>query len=145
MRPLRATLRTAGLLLAAFAGPANVQAEATCERVEYVMGTMLRVAVTATSEELACQAVDSAFAIVHRLDSLLSNYKPDSEISQLTQRAPERLTASPVVVRFIHETLGFWRASGGALNPAVRGVQIGVRPRFRQNLGLTPINVKISV
>ncbi len=94
-------------------------ADDSCERVEYVMGTMLRVTVTATSRADACTAVDSAFAVVHRLDSLLSNYRPDSDISRLAQRAPEPVTVAPIVFDFIQETLTWAHASGGVLNPAI--------------------------
>jgi len=89
------------------------------ERSEYVMGTMLTLSVESADSALGQAALDTAFATVHRLDRLLSNYRPKSEISQIAAQAPNAVAVSPETFHFLVQTLWWTNLSSGALNPAV--------------------------
>lgn len=91
----------------------------TVQRSEYVMGTMLSLELESPDSASGRAALDTAFAAVHRLDRLLSNYRPESEISQIAVHAPDPLSVSPETFRFLMQTLIWSERSGGALNPAV--------------------------
>ncbi|MBI2348126.1 MAG: FAD:protein FMN transferase, partial [Deltaproteobacteria bacterium] len=58
--------------------------------VRYVMGTLLDITLYHHDSLEARNSLDKAFALAQRLDDLLSNYKSQSEINRLNQRAGER-------------------------------------------------------
>jgi len=68
------------------------------EFVREKMGGPFRVVVYAGDESAAGKAADAAFARVDRLNSILSDYTPDSEISRLSQRAADGPMPEPVPV-----------------------------------------------
>jgi thiamine biosynthesis lipoprotein len=110
---------TVFLTLLGACGVADDHSQSTHERTEYVMGTMLHVRVEAVSDSLARLGVDSAFAVVHRLDGLLSNYDSSSEIRAVSQEAPEVVSVSEETFDFMHRTMAWAHLTGGALNPAI--------------------------
>jgi FAD:protein FMN transferase len=57
------------------------------EAVEPHMGTLVKITVYAASEQDARGAFRAAFDRIHALDETLSDYKPESELSQVTRRA----------------------------------------------------------
>lgn len=94
-------------------------ADVTRSRVEYVMGTMLEVRVAAADSTTAGVALDTAFAVVHRLDSTLSNYRSDSEISRMAASAPAPVPVSDDTFEFVRRSLELAELSGGAFDPTV--------------------------
>ena len=65
-------------------------------------------------------AADAAFDEVRQLDDLLSNYKPDSEWSQVNQRAAEGpVKVSPELFRLLSDCMEFSRQSDGAFDITV--------------------------
>src|SRR5690606_17903805 len=62
--------------------------------VEPHMGTLVRIMVYAPDVQAARAAISRGFARVRELDLVLSDYKPDSELSRLTTSA----VATPVAV-----------------------------------------------
>ena len=65
-------------------------------------------------------AVDAAFEEVRRLDDVLSNYKRDSQWSEINRRAAERPVAvSPEVLRLLEACMEYSRASEGAFDITV--------------------------
>jgi thiamine biosynthesis lipoprotein len=65
-------------------------------------------------------AVDDAFESVARLDSLLSTYKPDSDISIVNRNAggaPTRV--APLVLAVLDSSLFYWKLTGGAFDVTV--------------------------
>jgi thiamine biosynthesis lipoprotein len=56
------------------------------ESVEPHMGTLVRITLYAAGEDEARGAFDAAFARIRALDQTFSDYKPDSELNQLTTR-----------------------------------------------------------
>jgi thiamine biosynthesis lipoprotein len=54
------------------------------------MGTLVRITVYTASPDEAREAFRAGFDRIRDLDDTLSDYKPDSELSQITRRAPGR-------------------------------------------------------
>jgi thiamine biosynthesis lipoprotein len=66
------------------------------------------------------RAVEAAFDEVQRLDNLLSNYKPESEWSQVNAHGAERpVKVSPELFRLLSDCQGYSRASDGAFDITV--------------------------
>jgi len=88
-------------------------------RTEYVMGTVLEVRVEADDSALAAAAVDTAFAVVRRLDRLLSNYDSTSELSRIGREAPAAVQVSPPTLDFVRRSLELADRTGGVLEPTI--------------------------
>jgi thiamine biosynthesis lipoprotein len=73
------------------------------------------------SQAAAHAAIAAAFAEISRLEGILSDYDPQSELSRLSQAAP---TAAPVPVsadlwRVLREAVAWRDASAGAFDPTI--------------------------
>ncbi|HEV3197445.1 MAG TPA: FAD:protein FMN transferase [Bryobacteraceae bacterium] len=65
-------------------------------------------------------AADAAFDEVRRLDDLLSNYKPESEWSEINRRAAEKpMKLSPEMFRLLSACVDYSRESEGAFDISV--------------------------
>jgi len=91
------------------------------ERVWPAMGTLFRAAASATDSAAALAALRAARATVARLDSLLSSYRPDSEVSELGRGAGSGawVDLSPETVRLLVSSLEWARRTDGAFDPTV--------------------------
>lgn len=71
------------------ANPLTTQANSLKEyrEVRYVMGTLLDITLYHHDAQEARYFLDEAFSLAQRLDALLSNYKPQSELNRLNQKA----------------------------------------------------------
>jgi thiamine biosynthesis lipoprotein len=66
------------------------------------------------------QAMQAAFDEIDRIDRLMSNYKPDSPLSQLNRNAARQaVTVEPELFDFIAECLRYSRLSDGAFDITV--------------------------
>lgn len=84
------------------------------------MGASFTVAVYGEDRIRLQGAVESAFDEVRRLDQLLSNYKPDSEWSEVNRDAAERaVPVSPELLRLLDACLEYSRLSQGAFDISV--------------------------
>lgn len=120
MRRARRALVT---FLWAVAVPAAAFAQ-ELQRFEFAqphMGTIFRVVVYAPGEARAAAAADEAFALAARLDSLLSDYRDDSEIAELARRAgdgrPYRVDEATFDVLVKAKGVAGW--TEGAFDPTV--------------------------
>lgn len=75
-------------------GGACERTSRSTERTEMHMGTLVSVRIDGPSQPEAHALVDAAFAAIGAVDARFSNYKPDSELSQLNRSAWE--DAQPV-------------------------------------------------
>ncbi len=83
-------------------------------RMELVMGTLLQISVQADNKAEAEKSLEAGFAEVRRWDELLSNYKPNSEISRINREAyPESVTTSGEIVRFLVASQNLSRETSG--------------------------------
>jgi thiamine biosynthesis lipoprotein len=95
------------------------------EAVEPHMGTLFRIELYASSRDEAAPAFAAAFARIHELDLVFSDYDPASEAMRLcrdSQETPVRLSADLFFVLDAASRLSDW--SGGAFDvtaaPAIR-------------------------
>jgi thiamine biosynthesis lipoprotein len=104
----------AAVLLACEAGALQL------ERNTDAMGTTFSVVLYGSDEASMNDAVDAAFEEVHRLDALLSNYRPASEWSRINRDAAARPVAvSPELFRLLSDCFEYSRASEGAFDVTV--------------------------
>jgi FAD:protein FMN transferase len=113
----------AGLFLAAFtlaSAPVAEQLAPYVYKKKYAMGTVFEIVAYDTSSARAAGAIDKAFEEIVRLDGVMSNYKPSSDLSRLNQSAhfhPE--TVPPDLYRVIREALRYSELSGGEFDISV--------------------------
>ena len=90
------------------------------EKSADAMGSTYTIAVYGEDRVKMEAAVDAAFEEVFRLDSLLSNYKPDSEWSEVNRRAAERpVEVSPELFELLSKCEEYSRVSDGAFDITV--------------------------
>ena len=90
------------------------------EKSTDAMGATFSVVLYGSDQESVNQAIDAAFEEAHRLDELLSNYKPASEWSRINRDA----AVSPVVVssesfQLLSDCIEYSRASEGTFDVTV--------------------------
>ena len=84
------------------------------------MGTTFSVVVYGSDPAAMNEAVDTAFEEAHRLDALLSNYRPESEWSRINREAAARpATTSPELLAFLSDCIDYSRASEGTFDVTV--------------------------
>lgn len=143
--------------------PKPVTPEARVDGVTAAMGTTYTIEMYGTDRISMNSAMNQAFEEVHRLDNLLSNYIPDSEVSRVNQDAAngpvkisrelfrllERCTDDSrrsdgtfdITVGPLMQVWGFYRDSGHLASRAA--VQKAMQSVGWQNIVLDPINLSI--
>ena len=90
------------------------------EKSADAMGSTYSIAIYGTDRVEMEAAVDAAFDEVHRLDEMLSNYKPDSEWSEVNRHAAERpMKISPELFQLLSACVAYSRESEGAFDISV--------------------------
>ena len=90
------------------------------EAVEDAMGSSFMLVLHGPDRAARDAAADAAFAEVHRLDRLLSNYKPASEWSRVNRQAAEgAVHVSDELFSLLSACLEYSRRSGGAFDITV--------------------------
>ncbi len=110
-----AVLAIAAVLAAAGAPPSAVREEA-----RWLMGTLAVIRVEADDEPTAAAAVQSAWAALDEVDSLMSTWREDSDLAQVNRDAaagPVSVAAATATV--LDGALAMAAASGGAFDPTV--------------------------
>lgn len=115
------------LFLAACSGGASTSVETAptfYDLTEPAMGTQFRIAAYGDDLFEMIVAVEEAMARVHELDALLSDYKADSEVSRLAERAKtaqpdEWIPISPELAAVLSTGLEIANASEGAFDPTL--------------------------
>lgn len=108
--------------LALFAAVVLVQAAGALqlERSTDAMGTTFSIVLYGSDQESMNQAIDAAFEEVHRLDALLSNYRPASEWSRINREAAAGPVAvSPELFLLLSDCIEYSRVSEGAFDLTV--------------------------
>lgn len=87
---------------------------------KYAMGTVFDIVAYADSPRHASAAIDLAFQEIVRLDQVMSNFKPDSDLSQLNRTAHFQVqNVVPDLYRVVVESLRYSRLSGGKFDITV--------------------------
>ena len=86
-------------------------------REEPIMGTRIAVEVWHADTAAAEAAIDAVIAEMRRIDSLMSTYKPESQVSQVNREAAAGpVKVDPELARLVARALEFSRMSGGAFD-----------------------------
>jgi len=87
---------------------------------KYIMGTVFEVVMYDTSAERADQAMDATLEEIVRLDWVMSDYKPDSELSRLNRTAHfQAQKVSPDLYRVMTESLRYSKLSDGKFDVTI--------------------------
>jgi thiamine biosynthesis lipoprotein len=114
----RATALVSLLLIAFFVQASENQAPVY--KKKYIMGTVFEIAAYDQSREHASNAIEEAFQEIVRIDDLLSNYKPDSALSNLNRTAHFHAEkVPPDVYRVIDQSMHFSRLSDGKFDISI--------------------------
>lgn len=113
--------RTAGLVAAVLCASASrAGGQTKVARAWPVMGTMFVATVWGHDTATMARAIHAARDSVRLVDSLMSNYRPESEISRLNAGAggPSQ-RVSPQTMHVLRRARELWRISGGRFDPTV--------------------------
>jgi len=80
------------------------------------MGTLVRITLYAPDEEAARTAFRAAFDRIRALDGLLSDYRPDSELNQITRTAGRAVPVSEDLFAVLARSQDLSEATGGAFD-----------------------------
>ncbi len=87
------------------------------EREEAIMGTRIAVEVWHEDPAAAAAAIDAVIAEMHRIDALMSHYKPESQLSRVNRDAAAApVKVDPELSRLISRALEFSEMSAGAFD-----------------------------
>jgi len=85
-----------------------------------VMGTFSRVVVIARGEKTAQRCIEAAFEVQDRIESLMSDYREDSELSKVNREAAQGPVAvSEMTFEVLQQSVHFSRLSEGAFDVTV--------------------------
>ena len=122
-KPLVAPLvdETLTALVASTEGPDSTIAMERFEYSQKHMGCEFRVVLYCWDEKVAVAASDAAFAKIHQLDEMMSDYNPESELMQLCERARTNKgrSVSPDLLAIVKTSQEISRDSGGAFDISV--------------------------
>jgi thiamine biosynthesis lipoprotein len=123
-------------LLLAFTGAARADWH---EREEAIMGTRIAVEVWHADSAAAESAIDAVIGEMHRIDALMSTYKPESQLSRVNRDAATTpVKVDPELAELITRALEFSEMSGGAFDISYASVgylydyRAGTRPTEAQ-------------
>ncbi len=93
------------------------------ERVQLQMGTYARVLIYGGNNK----DVDAAFSEIKKLDNLLSDYNPKSEISEINNMAGKKaVKVNPQVIEVLEIAKNIAFETGGVFDPTIGALTIGV-------------------
>lgn len=108
------------LILCFGAGAQDSENQHLVYKKKYVMGTVFEIAAYGESPERVSSAIDSAFHEIVRMDDLMSNYKPESALSQLNRSAHfQAEKVPPDLYRVIERGVQLSRLSDGKFDITV--------------------------
>lgn len=110
-----------------------------------VMGTLLEVTVWEEDEARAADALRRARAAVFRVDTLMSTYRPESELSAVNRRAggDTATVVDPWTAEVLAASLAAAEETGGAFDPTV-GPLVDVWGFHRERGGIPPAAARDS-
>jgi thiamine biosynthesis lipoprotein len=107
-------LAALALLSLACAGAAHAD---WVRREEAVMGTRVYVEAWHDDPVRGEQAVDAVFAEMHRINELMSHYRPESQLSRINARAAvEPVAVDPELFELLRTSVRFSELTGGAFD-----------------------------
>jgi len=116
------TLFKSALVALLFASAAHCQSPSLrlFSETRPAMGTKFTIHLFAADERKAAEYFELAFDEIDRIEEVLSNYRPSSELSRINSRAAqEAVTTDPEVFALLRLALDFSRRSNGAFDITV--------------------------
>jgi thiamine biosynthesis lipoprotein len=115
--------QSAKILSLAAACSLSSSAQPTLQRFHQTraaMGTIFTIDINATDQATAEQDMDLAFDEIDRLEALLSNYRPSSELSRISREAGSApVVTDPETFHFLERSFYWSRVSNGAFDITV--------------------------
>mgnify|MGYP000184977319 CR=1 FL=1 len=120
-----------------------------------IMGTDINITLWHSDERLAQKAASLVESEMHRIDGLLSPYKPESELSQLNRSASKKpFVASPELFRIVERALHYSRLSEGAFDISFaavgqhydyrKGLQPDAKTKAKYLSGINFLNIELD-
>ena len=105
------------------------------------MGTRIAVELWSGDPAAGQAASDAVLAEMRRVDALMSHYKPESQLSQINQRAAsEAVRVDPELVALIQRALALSRLTGGAFD--ITYASVGYLYDYREHVRPTDDQVR---
>jgi thiamine biosynthesis lipoprotein len=102
-------------------------------REEAVMGTRIAVELWADDDAAGQRALDAVIDEMRRVDALMSHYRPESQLSQVNQRAAqEPVRVDPELSGLIERAAGLSELTGGAFD--ITYASVGYLYDYRRHL-----------
>lgn len=99
---------------------ASIHKEGLVHKKQYAMGTVFDIAAYGSSPSRMSRAIDQAFKEVVRLDHVMSDYIPDSDLSRINRTAHYRAESIPAdLYKVIQQSLVYSRLSMGEFDITV--------------------------
>ena len=128
------------VIFACFSCAGQLKVSEPIERVQSHMGTYGRILIYGGSNE----DIDAAFSKINELDSLLSDYNPNSEISEINRSAGIKpFKADEQVIEVLELSKEVASQTNGVFDPTIGALTIGVY-RFGRETNVTPSPEDIS-
>jgi thiamine biosynthesis lipoprotein len=132
----------AGLLLGTLCAP-RAHAE-WMERTEAIMGTRVYVQLWADDPAKGDAAIEAVMADMRRIDTLMSHYKPESELSQINARAnQEPVAVDKELFDLIKVALHFSEITEGAFD--ITYASVGYMYDYRRHIHPTEAQIKAAL
>ena len=114
---------TAVYVLATLSHPVAAQPTDLHRQSRRVMGTLAEIQVYHSDASVASRAMSAALDEMERVDRLLSNYQPDSELSRMNATAAKApFHASPELYAFVQRCRDYFGESKGTFDPTMGAV-----------------------
>src|SRR5262249_32693518 len=108
------------LLVSVVASAQSSKKQALVYKKKYIMGTVFEIAAYGASSNQASSSIEKALQKIVEMDDLMSNYKPDSSLSQLNRSAHFHAEkVPPDLYRVIQEAIRFSQISNGKFDITV--------------------------
>lgn len=135
------------LLLALLGLSAGLSAPAHAEwydRTDAIMGTRIYVQLWDTNAAHAEAAINAVMAEMHRIDNLMSNYKPESELSKINDYAAQRpVKVAPELFNLIKLSTHYSQITDGAFD--ITYASVGHLYDFRRRIHPTEAQIKAAL
>jgi len=128
-------------LLALAAFPARAQ---WLERTESIMGTRIYVELWHTDATQGKAAIDAVMAEMHRIDELMSHYKPESQLSAINARAAtEAVIVAPELFELLRQSVHFSELTDGAFD--ITYASVGYLYDYRKHVRPTDAQIRAAL
>jgi len=110
----RLSLALMGCMALVLCGPSSA---AWLEQEQAIMGTSIRVELWLQDEQRGAEAIAEVMREMHRIDALMSTYKPESQLSQVNREAATSpVPVTPELFGLLHRSLLLSETTGGAFD-----------------------------